>query len=50
MNITLEIQENKTKTSVAYENGKVKTTIKTDTNVYLGELHYSADLIDEKNY
>jgi spore germination protein KC len=45
---TLEISRNTTKRSYAYQDGKLKVTIKTDTVVYLGELMTPGNALDKE--
>jgi spore germination protein KC len=45
---TLEISRNTTKRSYAYQDGKLKVTIKTDTVVYLGELMVPGNALDKE--
>lgn len=45
---SLEISKNKTETSFRYEDGQVKLTIKTDTDVYLDEYMGEEDALEGK--
>ncbi len=45
---SFEIFSSRTKRSYSYEGGRVSIDIKTETQVYLDELHTRADLLDEQ--
>ena len=45
--VSLEISRSTTKRSYSYSEGKLKVTIRTDTDVYLNEIRAHSDLLDE---
>ena len=45
--VSLEISNNTTKSSYSYSEGKLKVTIRTNTDVYLDEIKAHSDLLDE---
>ncbi len=46
--VSLEISQNKTKQSFSVEDGKLKVTVDTETNVYLAEIASEFDALDEE--
>jgi len=46
--VSLEVSQNKTKTSYSDTGGKIKVMIQTDTDVYLDEDKMNTDFLDEK--
>lgn len=47
--VSLEISKSTTKSSYSYSEGKLKVTIRTNTNAYLDEIKAGSDLLDESN-